>query len=218
MNKITLSKEAIVQMGLLDPDDLKEFIESIPKAMEGEEIVLEGLGRIVWPHIQSTLKHRERVSAARAAAGSQGGKAKASKSKQMLAKVANAKKNTNFIPEVVECVKQCLEYFPEHLRPTSDSDKVNAYETIEKLHRIDGIPLEHIPNIVKWARGSEFWSKNFLSITKLRKKNKDGIKYIIVFNEQLKTDNNGQQASNFTDPDANRAAVERLTAKYKDGI
>lgn len=89
--------------------------------------------------------------------------------------------------------KVCLRYFPEHLHPKNQSQKNNWLDTVNKLHRIDGIPYDTICEIVKWAREDEFWSGNFLSITKLRKKNKDQIPYIVVFNEKIKS--NGTKKS-----------------------
>ncbi len=85
--------------------------------------------------------------------------------------------------EVNDCFNNCLNYFPEHLQP---KNKNSWLDTIEKLNRIDNIPFEIIEEIVKKTREDNFWSKNFLSLNKLRDKNKDGIKYIIVFNEQIK--------------------------------
>lgn len=85
--------------------------------------------------------------------------------------------------EVHNSFNNCLSYFPEHLHP---KNKESWLDTIEKLNRIDGIPFNQIEHIVKKTRDNDFWSKNFLSITKLRKKNKDDIMFVVVFNEQIK--------------------------------
>lgn len=95
----------------------------------------------------------------------------------------NVKKQKVYSKEVNDCFNNCLNYFPEHLQP---KNKNSWLDTIEKLNRIDNIPFKIIEEIVKKTREDNFWSKNFLSLNKLRDKNKDGIKYIIVFNEQIK--------------------------------
>lgn len=88
---------------------------------------------------------------------------------------------------VYTCYDYCLKYFDKHLHPKSDKQKNIWLDTIDKLRRIDKIPYKKIVEIVKKTRENDFWSKNFLSLTKLRKKNKEGILYAIVFNEQIKS-------------------------------
>lgn len=88
--------------------------------------------------------------------------------------------------EVHSCFENCLKCFDDYLRPTRKSKANTWLDTIDKLNRIDGIPFEVIEYLVKKAREDNFWSQNFLSLTKLRKKNGDGIKYIVVFNEKFK--------------------------------
>ena len=90
--------------------------------------------------------------------------------------------------EVNDCFFNCLVYFDKHLHPKDNNVWI---DTIDKLSRIDKIPLNHIVRIVELIRKDDFWSKNFLSIPKLRKKNKDGLMYVIVFNEYLKNKKNG---------------------------
>ncbi len=87
-----------------------------------------------------------------------------------------------FSPEVLNCYDALINFFPIQLQPEK---KESWYSEIEKLNRIDKIPFELIIGIVKKTREDAFWSKNFLSLTKLRKKNKDGLKYIVVFNEKF---------------------------------
>lgn len=79
----------------------------------------------------------------------------------------------------------CSLLFPEHLRPDNEKKKNSWLETLDKLNRIDKIPLDIIENVVAKTRNDSFWSKNFLSLTKLRKKNREDVMYIVVFNEQI---------------------------------
>ncbi|TYP71510.1 hypothetical protein [Aquimarina intermedia] len=88
--------------------------------------------------------------------------------------------------EIDQCLKKCVEFFPEHLRP-GDKQKKSWVDTIEKLNRIEKIPFDKIIEIVKKTRADDFWSKNFLSLVKLRKKNKEGLMYVVVFNENIKS-------------------------------
>lgn len=91
-------------------------------------------------------------------------------------------KEKSFSPEVENCFTECLKFFPEHLHPKKpDTWKI----TIKQLNEIEKLPFETIIDIVKRTRADDFWSKNFLSLTKLRKKNKDDIPYVVVFNERI---------------------------------
>lgn len=93
--------------------------------------------------------------------------------------------------EVHRCYSFCINQFEDYLIPKNKSDVNNWLDTIEKLNRIDKIPFEFINQITEGIRKDGFWSKHFLSLTKLRKKNGDGVMYIVVFNEQLKSNQNG---------------------------
>tara|TARA_R110002049_G_scaffold309180_1_gene518103 strand:- start:4952 stop:5662 length:711 start_codon:yes stop_codon:yes gene_type:complete len=91
-----------------------------------------------------------------------------------------------FLEQVHNCFDNCLNYFPEHLQPKTEKIKKSWLNTIDKLNRIDKIPFEEIERITENTRKDKFWSKNFLTLNKLRKKNKEGILYIVVFNESVK--------------------------------
>lgn len=87
--------------------------------------------------------------------------------------------------EIHDSYDICSVHFPEHLKPNTEKKKNSWLDTIDKLHRIDKIPLELIEKVVIKTRRDSFWSKNFLSLTKLRKKNREDVLYIVVFNEQI---------------------------------
>lgn len=93
------------------------------------------------------------------------------------------KSKTDFSREVFETYEFCLNFFPEFSKPTNPNDWLSV---IEKLHRIEKVEFEVIKYLVQKTREDAFWSKNFLSLTKLRKKNPDGIKYIFSFAEKFK--------------------------------
>jgi len=109
----------------------------------------------------------------------------------------NVKDINIYSNEILECFHNLIGYFPESLHPDKTKTVQNWFDTIEKLNRIDKIPLDLIQRIVKKVRNDEFWKKNFLSIPKLRKKNRDDILYIIVFYEQFKTVESGKNSDPF---------------------
>jgi len=92
-----------------------------------------------------------------------------------------------FSQKVLQTFDESLKFFEAHLHPVTKSQINNWKDTIEKLNRIEKLPFENILDIIKRTRADAFWAKNFLSVTKLRKTNPDGVKYIAVFNEQIKS-------------------------------
>ena len=101
--------------------------------------------------------------------------------------VIDIKKEKSFKKEVWDCYDSLIHFFPQHLWPKNPE---NWLDTIKKLNSIEKVPFEKIIEITKLAREDDFWSKVFLALPKLRKKDKDGIKYIVVFNEKFKTSAN----------------------------
>lgn len=101
--------------------------------------------------------------------------------------VINKKKEKTFSFEVNQCYDDILQYFTNNLHPKNEKEKFLWLDTIEKLERIDEIPLSWTLHIVKRTREDVFWVKNFLSITKLRKKNSDGKLWAEVFIEKFRT-------------------------------
>jgi len=63
----------------------------------------------------------------------------------------------------------------------SQSDKINWIDTIDKLIKLDKYSKAEIEKAVKNATHDQFWAKQFLSLVKLRKKDKDGVSYISKF-------------------------------------
>lgn len=85
--------------------------------------------------------------------------------------------------KIILCTKNCLKYFPEHLKPKTEKQKWDWVDVVDKLNRIDGYELDDIVRIVKVTREDNFWKNNFLSLLKLRSKDKNDVKYITIFNE-----------------------------------
>lgn len=143
------------------------------------------------------------ISEKRALAGKSGGRRTAEKNKSFAkAKkqantesenvIENESKNETVVFEkgVEKTFDRCLEFFPPHLHPKNPGPWM---ETIDKLNRIDKMPFEKIIEITQRTRSDDFWAKNFLTLPKLRKKNPEGIPYVVVFNEKLKPSNQNKQ-------------------------
>ena len=105
--------------------------------------------------------------------------------------------NNKRIKEYSSSVKQtfdtCLKFFPIDIHP-KEKDIDKWIDTIDKLNRIDGYSFKQIINLIKWTRNDDWWKPNFLSITKLRKNNGDGVKYYKVFEAKM---NNGKDLSEY---------------------
>lgn len=103
------------------------------------------------------------------------------------------KSEKTFKKEVIDCYSKVLPLFPESLRPRTKAMEESWMDCIEKLNRIDKVPFDYIIFLTQQAREDDFWSKTFLSLPKLRSKNKDKIRYIQVFHEKFKPKQNSQQ-------------------------
>lgn len=98
-------------------------------------------------------------------------------------------KGKEYSDEVKNFTRSVLKYFP--IQP----DKIERwFKEIDLLNRVDKYELNKIEEIIKVFRADSFWSGNFQSLLKLRKTNKEDIKYIDLFNQQLKIKGNGQSA------------------------
>lgn len=76
---------------------------------------------------------------------------------------------------------QVLRYFPDKLHPRTNAIKDKWLKTLDELIRIDGLTEDEIIRIVKKTRDDDFWKDNFMSVVKLRRKNKEGVMYWLVF-------------------------------------
>jgi len=91
-------------------------------------------------------------------------------------------KELKYSKEVKECYEKCLKHFPIDLHPK----KIDSWlDVIDKLNRLDGLTFDLIEKIVQATRGDDFWRDNFLSITKLRRKNPEDVLYRIVFEQKF---------------------------------
>ncbi len=124
-------------------------------------------------------------------------------------KVKEQNKTKVYDKSVHDCLEICLQFFPKHLHPKNN----DGLDVIEKLNRIEEIPFNIIQQIVKKTREDDFWSKNFLSMNKLRKKDKDGLMYILVFNERI---NGSTKKHNGTRRFTAQGAIDAMAASGLD--
>jgi hypothetical protein len=99
-----------------------------------------------------------------------------------------------------------IDFFDDEFKPKTEEQIKNWADCLRKLIEIDKFSEIDIGNIIKWAREDAFWTKNFMSLLKLREKNKEGIKYIEVFKHQMNCNGNKQRKT------GNGASNEQLAA------
>ena len=90
-------------------------------------------------------------------------------------------KKKKYSDMVLKSFKPICELFPVQTQPKTKSDKNAWLDCIDKLERLDGYSPRKVYYISQKVRSDDFWKNNFLTILKLRKKNKDGLKYINLF-------------------------------------
>lgn len=197
--------------------DAGELLKHILSYVNDEDPTTENLlVKMAFGHMKPMLKEDldkwEVIREKRKEAGKKGGKANAKQKEANAKQVQAVNDNVNvndtvnvndndslnkeYSQEVFQTFDECLKYFESHLHPKTKPIKNNWLDTIDKLNRIDQVPFENILEIVKKTREDDFWSRNFLALTKLRKKNGDGVMYAVVFNEKIKSDGNSK--SNLT--------------------
>jgi hypothetical protein len=78
--------------------------------------------------------------------------------------------------------------FDDELIPKNKEQKRKWVKTIDELWRLDGYHPRKVYTIVERVRKDSFWNEHFLSILKLRKRNKDSLKYIQYFEHKFAKD------------------------------
>ena len=69
----------------------------------------------------------------------------------------------------------------KNLIPKTQAQKAKWLKCFDDCHRLDGYSYDQIRQIVEYFRNDEWWRSKFLSPLKLRKTNRDGVKYIDLF-------------------------------------
>lgn len=100
-----------------------------------------------------------------------------------------SKKPKVFSLDVEDCYYNLLQFFNDSEHPDTDKIIEGWKDTIDKLNRIDGLTFQDITHLVHLIKSDDFWSSNFQSVNKLRKKNKEGIIYWKYFYNKFKNNN-----------------------------
>lgn len=76
-----------------------------------------------------------------------------------------------------------LQLFPTKYQPKSEPQKAKWIDCLEKLEKIEKVDFHKLWLVVKFIREHEFWGVHFLSLLKLRNKDKNGIMYLYKYYE-----------------------------------
>lgn len=82
-----------------------------------------------------------------------------------------------------------IHFFTEDLKPKTVAQKTEWVDVLDKLLRIDKQDPEKIKQVIESTRKDDFWKGNFLSVLKLRRKDKDGNMYFTVFKNRINGNN-----------------------------
>jgi len=95
------------------------------------------------------------------------------------------KRNTKkeYSKEFHIALEHIAKLFPDRTRPKTTAQKEKWLKTIEWANKKHSVDPRNLYVLIQKTRNDEFWSRNFLSILKLTKKNKDGVLYLDVFIE-----------------------------------
>jgi hypothetical protein len=164
---------------------------------------------------QKRMIRDNEISNLRAEAGSKGGKnSQFAKAKYKANEIAKGKgkskakheyeneyenpvlinKDINLYIELINT--KFVNFFLEEFRPKNETQLNEWANCLRKLIEIDKYSENEIGEIIFWARQDDFWSNNFLTIHKLRKKNNEGIKYIEIFKHQKNSLNGSKWKTN----------------------
>lgn len=96
-------------------------------------------------------------------------------------------KESNIPQSVKTALQHFIILFPKKYQPKTDAQKLKWANCLERIERIDGYDLRKVYEMVKKMREDQFWSGNFLSILKLRNKDKNGILWVDRFMDMQKS-------------------------------
>lgn len=95
--------------------------------------------------------------------------------------IKKEKSFSDFPEEVKKSFMPICKLFNEDLQPKTEAQKRAWCNTIDEINRIEKISPRKLYLLIQAVLNDDFWVNNFLALTKLRRKNKEGTKYIDVF-------------------------------------
>lgn len=228
-NKIVVYRDWLNNFEDLTDEELGKLMRHFFEYVNDLDPVLDDrLLKLVWKPIETTLKRdlkrwEDKSEKNRASAFMRWHKKNANASERIKRNAKNAdndndsdsdsdndKDSIKYSQNVLQTFDDCLKLFDDHLHPKTKKQSDNWKDTIDKLNRIEKIPFQNILDIVRKTREDPFWSKNFLSLTKLRKKDSDGVMYVVKFNEQIKSNAKNKR----TNSSKQAVSDERLAEIY----
>ncbi|QDP61093.1 MAG: hypothetical protein Unbinned5858contig1001_22 [Prokaryotic dsDNA virus sp.] len=97
----------------------------------------------------------------------------------------NNNNNIDYSEIANKSLEHFINLFPLRYQPKTKSQKNKWLDTLDKIERIDKYDLRKVFRVCQKIRNDNFWSNNFLSLTKLRNNDKNGVKYIHRFMQQF---------------------------------
>ena len=97
--------------------------------------------------------------------------------------------NIKYSDLVMKVYPHFLLLFPTKYQPQNESQKNRWLSCLDKLDRIEKINFHELYLVVKFIREHEFWGTHFLTLLKLRNKDKNGIMYVHKYIETYKNAN-----------------------------
>ncbi len=90
----------------------------------------------------------------------------------------NIESNNMYSNLVLKVYPHFINLFPKKYQPQNESQKNKWLSCLDKLERIEKVDFHKLWLVVKFIREHEFWGVHFLSLLKLRNKDKNGIMYL----------------------------------------
>ena len=90
----------------------------------------------------------------------------------------NIESNNMYSDLVLKVYPHFINLFPKKYQPQNESQKNKWLGCLDKLERIEKIDFHKLWLVVKFIRDHEFWGVHFLTLLKLRNKDKNGIMYV----------------------------------------
>ena len=97
-------------------------------------------------------------------------------------------KNQDFDPFTINTIEKFWVYIEKYHPNTykqfikkKEKTEKNWFITIDRLKRLDGLTEDEILKAIKNVINDDFWRKQFRTLSKLRKKDKEGVKYVAKF-------------------------------------
>ena len=91
------------------------------------------------------------------------------------------KTKKEYSDEIKNFTRHVYKYFDKYFLPKNEKTFIAWNCEIDRLMRIEELSFDEIEKAIKNGRSDNFWQNQFKSITKLRKKNRDGELYVLQF-------------------------------------